>query len=67
MNSYWRVEEKDGGVYLQNETIVLTRRVPPFLAWIVNPLLDSLPRALLNKLLFGTRDGMANRPRELKP
>jgi len=61
MNSYWRVEEKDGGVYLQNETIVLTRRVPTIMAWIVNPILDSLPRALLNKLLFGTRDGMANR------
>ena len=59
MNSYWRVEEKDGGVYLQNESIALTRRVPPIMAWIVNPLLESIPRTLLSKLLFGTRDGMA--------
>jgi len=62
MNSYWRVEEKDGGVYLQNESIALTRRVPAIMAWIVNPLLESIPRALLSKLLFGTRDGMAKRP-----
>jgi hypothetical protein len=61
MNSYWRVEERDGGLYLQNESIALTRRVPAILAWIVNPLLESIPRALLSKLLFGTRDGMARR------
>jgi hypothetical protein len=61
MNTYWRVEEKDGGVYLQNESIVLTRRVPPIMGWIVNPLLESIPRALLARLLFGTRDGMAKR------
>ncbi len=61
MNSYWRVEERDGGLYLQDESIVLTRRVPAIMAWIVNPLLESIPRALLSKLLFGTRDGMDRR------
>jgi hypothetical protein len=61
MNSYWRVEEKDGGVYLQTESIALTRRVPAIMMAIVNPLLESIPRALLSKLLFGTRDGMAKR------
>ncbi len=59
LNSYWRVEERDGGLYLQNESIALTRRVPAIMAWIVNPLLQSIPKALLSKLLFGTRDGMA--------
>jgi len=61
MNTYWRVEEKDGGIYLQNESIALTRRVPAIMAWIVNPPLESIPRALLSKLSFGTRDGMATR------
>lgn len=61
MNTYWRVEERDGGVYLQCEWIVLTRRVPAIAAWLVNPLMESIPRAFLSKLLFGTRDGMANR------
>lgn len=59
LNSYWRIEERDGGLYLQNESIALTRRVPAIMAWIVNPLLQSIPKALLSKLLFGTRDGMA--------
>jgi hypothetical protein len=61
LNSYWRGEEKDGGVYLQNESIGLTRRVPAIVAWFVNPLLDSIPRTLLSKLLIGTREGMAER------
>jgi len=59
LNSYWRVEERDGGLYLQNESIALTRRVPAIMAWIVNPLLQSIPKALLAKLLLGTRDAMA--------
>ena len=43
LNSYWRVEEKDGGVYLQNESVALTRRVPRFwrgwsiLCWRASP------------------------------
>jgi len=61
LNTYWRVEEKDGGVYLQNEAIALTRRVPPIVAWFVNPLLQSIPKELLSKLLFGTSRGMAQR------
>lgn len=60
VNTYWRVEESEGGVYFQYVWIVLTRRVPAIAAWIVNPLLESIPRAFFSKLLFGTRDGMAN-------
>lgn len=59
-NSYWRVEEKDGGVYLQNESVALTRRVPPILAWLVNPLLKTIPWNILSKLLFGTREALVN-------
>lgn len=56
--SYWRVEEKDGGVYVQNESVALTRRVPAILAWLVNPLIKSIPRKLLSDLLTDTRNAV---------
>jgi hypothetical protein len=58
LNSYWRIEEKDGGVYVQNESITLTRTVPTLLAWLVNPLTKSIPRDVLSHLLTNTRNGV---------
>lgn len=53
--SYWRFEEKDGGVYVQLESIGLSRSVPVIFAWLVNPLLRSIPRGTLSSLLNATR------------
>lgn len=53
--SYWRIEEKDGGVYVQNESIELSRTVPALLAWLVDPLIKSIPRDILRSLLSSTR------------
>lgn len=61
LNSYWRIEEKDGGVYVQNETISLSRTVPALLAWIINPLTKSIPRELLVRLLDDTRTAVRKR------
>jgi hypothetical protein len=58
LNSYWRIEEKDGGVYAQNESITLTRTVPVMLAWIVNPLIKSLPHDVLAHMLDDTQDAV---------
>jgi hypothetical protein len=58
LNSYWRIEEKDGGVYVQNESITLTRTVPILLAWIANPLIKSLPRDVLAHMLNDTQDAV---------
>ena len=55
LDTYWRLEEKDGGVYLQNESIALTRTVPFLLAWLVNPLVKSIPRNAITSLLISTR------------
>lgn len=55
LDSYWRFEEKDGGVYVQLESIGLSRSVPAIFAWLVNPLLRSIPRATLTNLLNATR------------
>jgi hypothetical protein len=58
--SYWRIEEKDGGVYVQNESVSLTRTVPALLAFIVNPLVKSIPRSVLVHLLTDTRNAVEN-------
>jgi hypothetical protein len=55
LNSYWRLEEKDGGIYVQIESISLSRTVPVLFAWIVNPLTKSIPRDVLSRTLTNTR------------
>ena len=53
--SYWRIEENGGGVYIQNESITLTRTVPVMLAWLINPLTKSIPRQVLLDMLTDTK------------
>jgi hypothetical protein len=54
-NTYWRYEEKDGGVYLQCEAVSLTRDIPFGLAWLIKPLVTKIPRDSLNRALGRTR------------
>src|SRR6202162_3301887 len=56
--TYWRIEEKDGGVYVQNESVSLSRPVPALLAFVVNPLVKSIPRNVLMHLLTDTRNAV---------
>jgi hypothetical protein len=58
---YWRFEEKDGGVYVQLESIGLSRSVPDILGWLINPLLRSIPRGILSSLLGATRTEVVHR------
>jgi hypothetical protein len=53
--SYWRLEQKDGGVYVQFESIELSRGIPALLMPIVKPLTESIPRKVLTDLLTGTK------------
>ncbi|HEX7962140.1 MAG TPA: hypothetical protein VF493_19650 [Terriglobales bacterium] len=55
LNTYWRFEEKDGGVYMQCEAISLTRDIPFGLGWLLRPLVTSIPRQSLNRTLGQTR------------
>lgn len=67
MNSYWRIEEKDGGVYVQNESISLTRTVPVLLAWLINPLTKSIPRDVLTHMLTDTQKAVSKTRGASKP
>jgi len=44
LNTYWSYEERDGGLYLQIESISLTRSIPSGLGWMIGPYVESIPR-----------------------
>jgi hypothetical protein len=44
MNTYWSWEERDGGLYMQVESMSLTRGIPVGLGWAVRPFVESIPR-----------------------
>jgi hypothetical protein len=53
--TYWRFQQKDGGVYVQCEAVSLTRGIPFGLNWLFGPLVKSIPRDSLNRMLGQTR------------
>src|SRR5215471_4736671 len=55
LNTYWRFQEKDGGVYLQCEALSLTRDIPWGLGWLLKPLVTKIPKQSLDRALGQTR------------
>jgi hypothetical protein len=53
-NTYWSYEERDGGVYMQIESVTLTRSIPRGLGWAVAPFIESVPRESLEFTLRPT-------------
>jgi hypothetical protein len=58
LNSYWRIEEKDGGVYVQCEAISLTRDVPTGLGWMIKPFITEVPKESLYTTMNSTRQAL---------
>lgn len=55
LDSYWRFEQADGGVYVQCEAISLTRDIPTGLGWLIGPFLERIPAESLRSTLEETR------------
>jgi len=53
--SYWRFEEKDGGVYVECESISLTRDIPLVVSWLVKPFVTDIPKESLQMTMGSTR------------
>lgn len=51
MNSYWRMEERDGGVYVECEAVTLSRGVPLGLGPMIDPILNSFAEESLKRTL----------------
>ena len=55
METWWRFEEKDGGVYVQGEVVSLTREIPVGLGWMIGPFVTSIPKSSLTFTLEATK------------
>ena len=55
METWWRMEERDGGVYVQNEAVTLTRDIPAGLGWLIRPFVTSIPKETLEFTMNATR------------
>jgi len=58
--SYWRFQQRDGGVYVECQAISLTRDVPAAFFWLIEPIIRSLPRESLANTLRATRAALSN-------
>lgn len=56
--SYWKFEERDGGVYLECQALSLSRNVPTGLGWLIEPIIRQLPRESLANTLRSTREAI---------
>ena len=55
METWWRMEERDGGVYVQSEVASLTRDIPSGLGWLIGPFVNGIPKETLTFTLEATR------------
>src|ERR1700687_319291 len=56
--SYWRFQEIKGGVYVECRAISLTRDVPLGLGWMIQPVIQKLPKKSLINTLAATRQAL---------
>lgn len=61
LDTWWRFEERDGGTYVQCETVSLSRDIPYGLGWVVGPIVKSIPKESLAFSLGTTRSTLLTR------
>ena len=63
LNSYWRFEEADGGVYAECRAISLSRDVPLGLGWMIKGFISKFPKESMQNTLRGTKAAVESRSR----
>jgi hypothetical protein len=61
LNSDWRFEDRDGGVYVECESVWLTRDIPSGLGWLIKPFVTGIPKESLESTLASTRSAVLAR------
>jgi hypothetical protein len=61
METWWRMQEADGGVYVQSEVASLTRDIPTGLGWMIGPFVTGIPKETLTFTLEATRKAVEAR------
>jgi hypothetical protein len=59
MDSFWRMQQRDGGVYMECEAITLSRGVPFGLGALIDPILQSFAEDSLKKTITEKRQAIA--------
>lgn len=60
LNTYWTWQERPEGLYLQIETVSLSRAVPAALAWALHPYIRSIPRDSLTFTLTAVQAALTH-------
>jgi hypothetical protein len=55
LNHYWRIAESDGGLYVECEALLLSRKLPAWMQWIGDPLISQAARKTLTGTLEATK------------
>ncbi len=66
LNTYWRLEQRDAGTYVQLEAISLSRGIPTGLAWLIGPFVTSFPKESLEFTLSRTRQALLGKTKAAK-
>ena len=64
METWWRMIEADGGVYVQSEVVSLTRDIPAGLGWLIGPYVTSIPKESLAFTMEATRKAVVTKSRK---
>jgi hypothetical protein len=60
LDSYWTLRQEADGVYAECRTVSLSRSIPASLAWMIKPLVESMPRESLASTLRSTREAASS-------
>lgn len=55
LNTYWVIEQAEGGAFVECGSVTLTRDIPTGLGWLIRPFITSIPRDSLEELVQATR------------
>ena len=58
LNSWWHVEEINGGVVMELRSVSLTRDIPGLVSFMIKPFVTSLPEETLETTLGKTRSAV---------
>jgi hypothetical protein len=60
LDAYWTLRQEADGVFAECRAASLSRSIPASLAWMIKPLVESMPKDSLASTLRSTRDAASN-------
>jgi hypothetical protein len=67
LNSYWRFQQEEDGVTVELESVSLSRTIPLPVRWMVEPIINDVPRESLEAALLPMREALTTSSRAEAP